>query len=250
MYLKDLEICYEEKLTLDFKSTWLNYAYGCFETLLVRNAKIEDAKLHLSRAKRTLTDFYLFSVSENQISRWEQALNEYCQRLDFSKNQSYRLKIYFFEEQQKLKIVAKAFEYHFTKLEKVKLKLFYNSEDFFAPKLCEHKLINYAAHYVLKQKASKLGFYDYLRVSKDNSILETTTSNIIVQINGERFTPPVGGILPGVVREKLIAENQISERKIYLRDKNLIERIWISNSLFTMLEIDEVEFFYKKTPES
>lgn len=63
-------------------------------------------------------------------------------------------------------------------------------------------------------------------------VTETTRSNLIVELGGRRFTPPVGsGLLAGVGRRQLLRDGRVEERVITLDDLSLADRITVVNSV-------------------
>lgn len=63
-------------------------------------------------------------------------------------------------------------------------------------------------------------------------VTETTIANIVVELDGQKYTPPVEcGLLPGVFRARLLASGEISERRIRIEDLPRASRIWTINSV-------------------
>jgi len=74
--------------------------------------------------------------------------------------------------------------------------------------------------------------FDVLLWNENNEITEFTIGNIVVEINGGYFTPPVScGLLAGTLREALLEKGKISERIITINDLAKASRIWMINSL-------------------
>lgn len=63
---------------------------------------------------------------------------------------------------------------------------------------------NYTSSALITRQAQNLGYDTVLWLDKDGYIQECTTMNVFVCINGEIFTPKLGGILPGVTRRTMI----------------------------------------------
>lgn len=86
-----------------------------------------------------------------------------------------------------------------------------------APSLlfCRHKTNRRAGYDKLLQKARAAGFDDALLVNKKGEITETCIANICANIGGEWLTPPEEcGLLPGVLRAKMIQSGKLKEKKI------------------------------------
>ena len=63
------------------------------------------------------------------------------------------------------------------------------------------------------------GFHDMLFRNTHGQVTETTIANLLVQIDGRWYTPPLNsGVLPGVMRAQLLRTKQIEERIITLHD--------------------------------
>jgi para-aminobenzoate synthetase / 4-amino-4-deoxychorismate lyase len=76
------------------------------------------------------------------------------------------------------------------------------------------------------------GFDDVLLWNEDGELTESTRANIVVELDGERVTPPVSsGLLPGVYRGWLLRQGQVRERVVRLADLARCEAIWLVNSL-------------------
>ena len=63
-------------------------------------------------------------------------------------------------------------------------------------------------------------------------LTESTIANVVVEIGGQRLTPPVGcGLLPGVERARAIAEGRAREGVVRLTDLRPGQRLWLLSSL-------------------
>ncbi|MCX7726549.1 MAG: aminodeoxychorismate synthase component I [Chitinispirillaceae bacterium] len=73
---------------------------------------------------------------------------------------------------------------------------------------------------------------DLLFINEKREITETTIANIVAEINGEKYTPPVeSGLLAGVFREYLLTNGIIKERILTLDDIKRATHIWRINSV-------------------
>ncbi|WP_047984649.1 aminodeoxychorismate synthase component I [Ornithinibacillus californiensis] len=74
--------------------------------------------------------------------------------------------------------------------------------------------------------------FDVLLWNENDEITEFTRGNVVVEIDGELYTPPVHcGLLAGTYREELLNEGKIVERVIYKKDIPIVNRIWFINSV-------------------
>ena len=84
----------------------------------------------------------------------------------------------------------------------------------------------YASH------ASGPHHFDTLLYNERNELCEFTRGNIIVEIAGHCLTPPLScGLLPGVLRQELLASGEIEEGVVTLSDLRRATRLWFINSV-------------------
>jgi len=95
----------------------------------------------------------------------------------------------------------------------------------------------------LYHKTTRRDAYDNARAARpdcDEVILwnergeltEATTSNLVLELDGGRWTPPVSaGLLAGTLRARLLAAGEIAERTLTPADLARAERIWLINSV-------------------
>jgi para-aminobenzoate synthetase/4-amino-4-deoxychorismate lyase len=71
-----------------------------------------------------------------------------------------------------------------------------------------------------------------LLVNELGHVTESAIANVVYQMGGRLFTPPLtDGLLPGVLRDELIDEGTVSERSLPLADIERVESWWLINSL-------------------
>ena len=76
------------------------------------------------------------------------------------------------------------------------------------------------------------GCDDVLLWNPDGFLTETTIANIVVDIGGERFTPPVNcGLLGGTYRQWMLDQGEIRERKIHMDELPRIRGLALINSV-------------------
>jgi len=81
-------------------------------------------------------------------------------------------------------------------------------------------------------KHKQANIFDVLLWNDGKEITEFTNGNIVVDINGNLYTPPVScGLLPGTFRKHLLNENLISEKVIPLDELSSCNAIWFINSV-------------------
>jgi para-aminobenzoate synthetase/4-amino-4-deoxychorismate lyase len=80
--------------------------------------------------------------------------------------------------------------------------------------------------------ASCPGSDDVVLWNERGEVTETTIANLVVELDGERVTPPVEcGLLAGVFRSHLIDQGLVRERRLALDELRRASRIWVVNSV-------------------
>jgi para-aminobenzoate synthetase/4-amino-4-deoxychorismate lyase len=93
-----------------------------------------------------------------------------------------------------------------------------------------------------RARASRPDCDDVVLWNTRGEVTETTIANIVVQLDGGRFTPPVeAGLLPGVFRALLLQQGEIMERRIEPNDLRHASRLWVVNSVRKWREATLVE---------
>jgi len=68
--------------------------------------------------------------------------------------------------------------------------------------------------------------------NEKGELTESTIANLVVERNGQFYTPPVVcGLLPGTYRAWLLAQRRVCERVLTRSDLRAAERIWLVNSV-------------------
>lgn len=82
------------------------------------------------------------------------------------------------------------------------------------------------------------GHFDALFVNTGGRLAEGARTNLILELAGERVTPPLeDGALDGVMRARLVADGQVQVRSLDLADLQRAERIFVSNALRGLVEV-------------
>lgn len=104
-----------------------------------------------------------------------------------------------------------------------------------------HKTTNRSVYQALFQYAGKTA-NDLLLWNEANQITECTTGNIVVEIDGNFYTPPVKcGLLPGTYRDDLLKRGVIHERVIYKEEMKQCSGFWMINSVRGWVPIEIIE---------
>jgi para-aminobenzoate synthetase/4-amino-4-deoxychorismate lyase len=73
---------------------------------------------------------------------------------------------------------------------------------------------------------------DVVLVNERGEVTETSRANLVVELNGRRYTPPVScGLLAGTARQELLERGEIAERILSVDDLRQAERVWTLNSV-------------------
>ena len=88
------------------------------------------------------------------------------------------------------------------------------------------------------QKIKNGEIYDEIFFNEKGELTEGARSNIVLQLNGNLYTPPVQcGLLNGVFRQELLKNNKCTEKILYKKDLEKAEKIFCVNSVRGMVEI-------------
>lgn len=80
--------------------------------------------------------------------------------------------------------------------------------------------------------------YDEIFFNEKGELTEGARSNIVLQLNGNLYTPPVQcGLLNGVFRQELLKNNKCTEKILYKKDLEKAEKIFCVNSVRGMVEV-------------
>lgn len=109
----------------------------------------------------------------------------------------------------------------------------------------------YAADGRLRHKTTARAFYDHalrdamagghfdaLFFNQADELCEGARSNVVVELDGRRYTPPLEcGLLPGVMRAKLLDEGAIEEKIISRAALIDAQQVWVINALRGMIPV-------------
>src|SRR5699024_8539508 len=80
--------------------------------------------------------------------------------------------------------------------------------------------------------------FDVLLWNEAGEVTEFTIGNVVLEIDGKLYTPPVSvGLLPGTFREKLLREAYITEKVLYKEDFTKERKTWLINSVRQWVEV-------------
>lgn len=86
-------------------------------------------------------------------------------------------------------------------------------------------------------KARKKGFFDVIFLNEKGELTEGAITNIFLREKGKLYTPPLScGLLPGVLRQYLLKEKKMVEKKLYPEDLRHAEKLYVGNSVRGLLQ--------------
>ena len=90
--------------------------------------------------------------------------------------------------------------------------------------------------------ASKHGCFDALLANERGELTEGARTTLFARIDGELLTPPLAaGLLPGILRARMLASGEATERMLTLGDLRAASEIFVGNSARGMLRARLVE---------
>jgi para-aminobenzoate synthetase/4-amino-4-deoxychorismate lyase len=197
-----------------------------FTTVLVKRKTPYFLKDHLERLKKTANYFSIELDLLNIINLVNEKLNE----IEFH---SYKMKI-LINNLGTIQILCD--QLNNLNLNQIKLAdLRMNSKEVFL----YHKT-NYRNVYdKFRQDSIKENCLDYIFLNEKEEITEGTIFNIIIKQNNSYYTPPLeAGILPGILRKKLLDKKIIKEKKITIDELKKAEKIYMINSVRGILSCE------------
>lgn len=108
----------------------------------------------------------------------------------------------------------------------------------------QHKTTHRELYNRAYQQAEQQGFYDVLFLNEAGFIAEASRHNLLVELGGQRYTPPVSdGALPGIMRQQLLNDqaSPVQEKQLTLEDLNKAEHVYLCNSVRGVVEVRLVD---------
>ncbi len=95
-----------------------------------------------------------------------------------------------------------------------------------------HKTTDRAPYDAAREGIGRDAADDVLLWNERGEVTETTTANVVMELDGELVTPPVRcGLLDGTLRRVLVRRGIVRERVVRLEDLERCRRIWVVNSV-------------------
>ena len=197
-----------------------NPKFDLISTGRIHRGKLLFLKEHLNRLQESSRYFsYPFNKEEVQNQ-----VEDLCQSLDFDTD--YRLKMF----------LAKNGELTFEHNQLTGL-----ADDFCQARLVEqtHPLDSPYTYFKTSYRPHiSLEPHEQIYYNQKKELLETSIGNLVLKIEDQLYTPPVHlGLLNGIYRQSLIANNQVTERVLTLEDLKQAQAIYGCNAVRGLYEL-------------
>lgn len=94
-------------------------------------------------------------------------------------------------------------------------------------------------HRDVYDKFKQADVFDVLLWNEDKELTEFTNGNIVVEIDGMQYTPPIHcGLLAGTFRERLLKEEIVQEKVLSISDLESCTKVWFINSIRKWVEVE------------
>ena len=211
-----------------------SFGLGLFETILLYNEKPIFLDEHLARINKSITDLELKieKLKKNEVFQY---LNNNKNTLEYEvlkivlseKNRIFLKREYTYTE----KDYQKGFSLNISKVRRNESSIF-----------TFHKTLNYGDNILEKRKSKKMGYDEPIFLNSKNQITEGATSNIFVVVEDKIYTPKLScGLLNGIVRQYIISNYDVIESEIDLEFLNNADEIFLTNSLFGIMPVNNLE---------
>ena len=104
------------------------------------------------------------------------------------------------------------------------------------------KSLSYQANRLALARAGQAGAFEALLLNERGRLAEGSRSNVVVNLSGRLFTPPVGdGCLPGTVRRRLLEMGLVAERSLAPEELREAREVLLTNSLIGVLAVGRID---------
>ena len=211
-----------------------SFGLGLFETILLYKGKPVFLDEHLARINKSIVDLGL-NIGKLEKNEVFQYLNNSKNILEYEvlkivlseKNRLFLKREYTYTE----KDYQKGFSLNISKVRRNESSIF-----------TFHKTLNYGDNILEKRKSKKLGYDEPIFLNSKNQITEGATSNIFMVVEDKIYTPKLScGLLNGIVRQYIISNYDVIESGIDLEFLNNTDEIFLTNSLFGIMSVSNLE---------
>jgi len=237
-YLKN-EIIYDDIIYIDEEKNQavlykvdegLQFGIGFFETILIRE-KAYFLKEHLQRLNNSLKKFGL----ENYVPF--EAVEKLIQARSL-KNTALKI----IATEKNIFAMTRPISYNLETYQKGRKVTISNVIKSSHSKLLTHKTLNFGENILELRKAKESGFDDCLFLNEKGHITESAVANLFIIYKDKILTPPVSdGLLPGIIRQKVIENFTVYEEHITKEQLKSSQGGFLTNSLLGVAAISYVE---------
>ncbi len=233
-----------EKASVTAVSEGYNFGYGVFETIKISERKMLFFEEHLQRLRHGCEKLGL----HNSFS--ESELEGYCTDLiKANEIQSGVIKILCGKDKSNTDIIISTRQNSYRKENYDQgLRLcFAETQRNPHAALTYIKSTNYLENLLEKQKAAKVGFDEAVFLNIYGKVSEGSLSNIFFVKNSVLYTPSIScGLLPGILREKVLALRESLGLRLSLgafSKEELMDadEVFITNSILEIMPISQIE---------
>ncbi|WP_170006252.1 aminodeoxychorismate synthase component I [Bacillus fonticola] len=214
------EVLNKSQILINSTSEW-----SLLETMRADNGKVIYLQKHLDRMEASAHYFgYPFNQAHVKQTIEEIAKEDDCQ--------SYKLRALLSSDGELT--VEKSLYTHDNEVKTVRLATTpVDRNHLFLQHKTTHRDV-YEQH-----QRAHLDVFDVLLWNEDGELTEFTLGNVVLEINGKRYTPPLtSGLLAGTFREFLLETEQLHDRVLRKEDLERAERVWLINSVREWVEVE------------
>ncbi|MBA4249994.1 MAG: hypothetical protein C0432_03570 [Candidatus Puniceispirillum sp.] len=208
---------------------------GVFTTCLVKNNRILFEREHFERLHHA-SELFGLKFNEEGLS---EAVYQCLDQQSFQ-NEWFRLRITLSRTQTKSGLKIQGNE---EAIEVIQISSYQPQQNPIHLRLdCAHKKyhvcmngikhLGYQNSIMAYYEAIKSGFEDAILLSVHGNIACSSVANIFFKKEGQWYTPPLDeGIIPGIIRRKILSTGKIKELKVSISDIKKYSSCFITNSL-------------------
>ena len=211
-----------------------SFGLGLFETILLYKGKPVFLDEHLARINKSIENLAL-NIDKLEKNEVFQYLNNNKNTLEYEvlkivlseKNRLFLKREYTYTE----KDYQRAFNLNISEVRRNESSIF-----------TFHKTLNYGDNILEKRKSKKMGYDEPIFLNSKNQVTEGATSNIFAAVEDKIYTPKLScGLLNGIVRQYIISNYDVIESEIDLEFLNNADEIFLTNSLFGIMPVSNLE---------
>ncbi|WP_320950049.1 MULTISPECIES: aminotransferase class IV [Fusobacterium] len=211
-----------------------SFGLGLFETILLYKGKPVFLDEHLARINKSIVDLGL-NIDKLERDEVFQYLNNNKNTFEYEglkivlseKNRLFLKREYTYTE----KDYQRALSLNISKVRRNESSIF-----------TFHKTLNYGDNILEKRKSKKLGYDEPIFLNSKNQITEGAASNIFMVVEDKIYTPKLScGLLNGIVRQYIISNYNVIEKEIDIEFLNNADEIFLTNSLFGIMPVNNLE---------